>query len=93
MRLLLIIFSTILMLFIAGCGADQWSGSVYPDKKNILIQKNAGTFESLEECKTGSMALLETLGALEKGYYECGKNCTNTYEMACEEKMRGNMYR
>ncbi|MDH5523923.1 MAG: hypothetical protein OEY01_08010 [Desulfobulbaceae bacterium] len=93
MRNFIIIFSAILMLMMTGCGSEQWSGVVYPDKKNILIQKNAGTFQSLEECKTGAMALLETLGALDTGFYECGKNCKNTFEMVCEEKMRGNLYK
>lgn len=93
MRNLLIIVSTMVMLVVSGCGSDQWSGAVYPDRKNILIQKSAGNFDTLEECKTGAMALLESLDALDKGYYECGKNCTNTFEMACEEKMRGNIYK
>lgn len=93
MRTLIIIVSTLVMLVMAGCDSDQWSGAVYPDRKNILMQKSAGEFNSLEECKAGAMAQLETLGSLEIGYYVCGKNCNNAFEMDCEEKFRGNYYK
>lgn len=90
------VFLAATVLLTLGCSSpDQWDGFVYPDKKNPLSCRTSGKFKGLEECREKSMALLKSTNSLEKGYYECGKNCTNQasfYQLKCEEKIRGNFY-
>jgi hypothetical protein len=87
----------ILLLALSGCSnKEQWEGYVFPNKDNLLIHRNSGRFQSLQECKDASMAILESLDALEKGYYECGKNCksgASHYNRGCEDSFRGNVYK
>ena len=81
----------------SGCSkAERWDGFIYPDRHNLLIRRSSGSFKSLEVCQGTSMAMLESLEAVDKGYYECGKNCDSTssyYGMTCEEMVRGNLYK
>ncbi|MBU0961581.1 MAG: hypothetical protein KKD01_10995 [Proteobacteria bacterium] len=95
MKRVLFVFLAATILFTTGCSnSDQWEGYVYPDKKNPLFCRSSGKFKSLEECKEMSMAMLKRTDSLEKGYYNCGKNCNNQqdsfYQLKCEEKVRGN---
>ncbi len=96
MKRVCVVFLAVMFLFTAGCkDSDRWEGYIYPDKSNPLVCRASGTFKGLEECKVKSMALLTSTNALEKGYYECGKNCTEQnsfYQLKCEEKFRGNWY-
>jgi hypothetical protein len=86
----------IFLLILTGCSGERWEGYVYPDKSKLLIHRNAGKFKSLEECKNASHAMLESLNALDQGYYECGKNCNSEsdyYNRNCEQLMRFNIYK
>ncbi len=92
-----IISFVILALSLAGCSADErWEGQVFPDRTKLLMHRNAGTYGTLEECESASMKILTSMDAVEKGYYECGKNCEKgsfSYNMNCEEKVLGNYYK
>ena len=90
-----LILCFILLLALAGCSGDEWLGFAFPDKGNLLIHRNVGTFETLQECDEASMSILKSLNALEDGYYECGKNCSSDsyFNRACEELIRGNIYK
>ena len=79
-----------------GCSGDKWEGIVFIDRDNLLMYHTTGEVESLEKCRDASMKMLKNLDALDKGFYECGKNCkdgSNSYERGCEETERGNVYR
>ncbi len=88
-------FSLIMLLALSGCSSDErWDGNVYPDRGKLLINHNSGEFKTLEECEAASLEMLTTLNGLQKGYYECGKNCTpGSIHMDCEENIRGNYYK
>lgn len=97
MRKLHISFYMIILLVLAGCSSgERWEGYVYPDKDNLLMHRNSGEFDSLEECEAASMEILKSMSALQKGYYECGKNCdpgSSHYNRHCEDNILGNYYK
>lgn len=87
---------TILLTGLSACSGDTWDGIVFTDRDNLLMYRSSGAFESREECENASMAMLESLNVLDKGFYECGKNCkagSSSYNRGCEETERGNFYR
>jgi hypothetical protein len=96
MKRVLCIYLVAIPLFLSGCTpSEQWEGHVYPDRKTPLIHRVVSKSATLEECKEKSMGLLKNVNALETGYYECGKNCTEQstfYQLKCEDKIRGNWY-
>ncbi len=68
---------------------DCWEGYVYLNINNLSKHINVGEYQSLEECRDAAAAKLEQLGALSRGYYECGKNCRFESGMrVCEETLR-----
>lgn len=85
----LLIFIPVLL---SACGSDTWEGFVYPDRTDLSEHRNVGVFESLEECRSGSYAMLRSLGATDRGDYECGLNCElpNGYSTikVCDETKR-----
>lgn len=85
------IFLTLsLALFLSGC-SDNWQATVYPNKNNLKVYKNLGTFSSLEECRSACLEYLEEIHASNRGDYECGKNCKydSGYDMyICEETLK-----
>ena len=85
----------VLLLALAGCSGDEWLGFAFPDKENLLVHREVGRFETQQECDEASMSILESLNALDNGYYECGKNCESDsyYNRDCEEMIRGNLYK
>ena len=86
----------VLAALFAGCSGDKWDGIVFPDRNNLLIYHDSGTFKNIDECGTASMKMLESMHAVENGFYECGKNCTaasSSYNRGCEESERGNLYK
>ena len=62
-------------LLLYGCFGEKWNGFVYPDKNDLTVYKNIGTFSSLEACRSADLSKLSALGATKKGDYECGLNC------------------
>jgi len=89
----LIIFATLL---ISGCGpTESWNGIVYPDKNDLSNSIKLGAFNHLNECGVRSLIVLDRIGALNKGDYECGKNCTPEKTtpsfLVCEETTKANI--
>ena len=84
--------SIFLIATLVGCGRDTWEGFVYPNKDDLSKHRSLGTFSALEECRTAALSYLKGLGALERGDYECGKNCKTTPSIGdgkiCEEILR-----
>lgn len=90
-------FFVILLAALSGCSnKEHWTGVVFPDRANLLMRSNSGEFRSLAECESASMEILKSKNALQKGYYECGKNCksdSGNSNMECEDSVRGNFYK
>ena len=90
-------FYIVILSFFAGCSSgDVWEGLVYPDRGNLLMHRSSGQFKSLEKCEASSLEMLKSMSALQKGYYECGKNCKSglaSYNGDCEETAKGNYYK
>ena len=86
-----------MLLVLTGCSSGEiWEGVVFPDRGNLLIHASVGQFKSLDKCEASSMDKLRSMNALQKGYYECGKNCKAdlaSYNGDCEETVRGNFYK
>jgi hypothetical protein len=82
----------VLIAALASCGRDSWEGFVYPDKNNLTEHRGLGIFSSLEECRAAADNYLTDLGALDRGDYECGKNCDSGSSTGgikvCEETLR-----
>ena len=72
-----IIFVLICSTALIGCSKDNWDGYVYPDKNNLSDHIYVGRFDSLEACRDASVEKLRSINALNKGDYECGRNCKN----------------
>ena len=86
----------VILMGLPACSGDKWEGIVFTDRDNLLMYRSSGAFENLEECKDVSMKMLKSMSALDKGFYECGKNCkagSNSYNRGCEETERGNLYK
>lgn len=90
-------FYIAILSVLAGCSSgDVWEGLVYPDRGNLLIHSSPGQFKSLEKCKAACMEMLKSKNGLQKGYYECGKNCKSglaSYSGDCQETVKGNYYK
>ncbi len=90
-------FLVILLLALSGCSNEErWEGFVYPDKGNLQIQRSPGEFKSLKDCENASWAMLKSMDALQKGYFDCGKNCKSEagfFDRTCEETIRSNYYK
>jgi predicted component of type VI protein secretion system len=81
----------IVLCVLAGCSKNKWEGFVYPNKNDLTIHKNAGVFNSLEQCRAAALDMLLELGAKETGDYECGLNCENRAGLSmkvCEKTER-----
>jgi hypothetical protein len=86
----------VIALFFSACtSSDTWHGVVYPNQKNLGDALQIGSFDTLQECGITALKVLDRLHALERGDYECGKNCrkdsfTPSF-MVCEETMTANI--
>lgn len=88
----IVLFASTLM----GCDKrDTWHGVVYPDRENLADALQIGSFDTLQECGIGAIKTLDRLHALERGDYECGKNCredsTSPSLLNCEETTKANI--
>lgn len=76
---------------VGGC-SDSWEGFVYPNRSDLTRHRSVGKFDSLEACRAAARALLANLNALERGDYECGKNCDDGSRLGgvkvCKETLR-----
>lgn len=90
------IYIAVFFIFVGCSSGDVWEGLVYPDRDNLLMHMSYGKFKSLEKCETACLKALKSQNALQKGYYECGKNCKSglaSFNGDCEETVRGNYYK
>ncbi len=73
-------------------GMGQWLGHVYPDKHDLTEAIAVGRFSTLASCRDAALVRLNALGAVERGDYECGKNCQLTDPdlglWVCDETVR-----
>jgi hypothetical protein len=87
-----LIFGAISFSLLVACGSDSWEGFVYPNKNDLTRHRNLGNFNSLDECRAAARGVLAELKALDRGDYECGKNCDDGSRMGgikvCEETLR-----
>ena len=96
MRIFNILITIILALMFIGCDSgDTWNCVVYPDRKDLTESLKIGEFNTLEECGIAAVKTLDKLHALERGDYECGKNCrkdsTSPSFLICEETTKANI--
>jgi hypothetical protein len=79
---------------IAGCFAEEWTGTIYPDRKRLQDSESTGIFASLEECRMVSRRRLLEVSDLDVGDYECGLNCKPMFPelpdsvLVCKETLR-----
>jgi hypothetical protein len=80
------------MVLLASCGPDDWTGIVYPDRANLLVDVRIGVFETLEACRAAALAVIDDRGWTETADYECGSNCRPLREgsdmLLCDETLR-----
>jgi hypothetical protein len=81
--------TTILLscLLLSGCFEEKWSGFYYPNKNNLLIDKDIGTYSTLEDCRQAASLLMKSNPNAD---YECGLNCDTSKEKPyiCEKTER-----
>ena len=68
---------------------------MYPDKNDLSNSIKLGAFSNLNECGFRSLIVLDKIGAMNKGDYECGKNCTPEKTtpsfLVCEQTAKANI--
>lgn len=79
----ILILSVMALFLLTGClGQDGqategvWTSFIYPDKTNIKRSMEYGKFETLETCTQASVKKLNELGLSQRGFIECGLNCS-----------------
>lgn len=77
--------------FTGGCG-EQWTGIVYPDKRDLTRSQQTGVFSTLEACRSACASRLDAMSASVRGDYECGLNCEANDDLGgilvCEKTVR-----
>ena len=80
------------LLSLSGCGSNSWESFVYPNRNDLTQHRSLGSFSSLEACRAAARRYLADLGALQRGDYECGKNCKDSSSLrgtrVCDETVR-----
>ena len=66
----------VLQLSMSACGGrDTWEGFAYPDRSDLTRHITLGAFRTLQECRASALSKLQSIGASDRGDYECGRNC------------------
>jgi len=96
MRFYILLLITIFAATLVACiPHDKWACIVYPDRKNLADVHQIGSFDTLQECGIAAVKTLDRLHALERGDYECGKNCRKDSAspslLICEETTKANI--
>ena len=82
------LFMMILILgTLTGCFQEEWSGSVYPNKNNLMNHRAVGTYTSLKQCRDAAYSLISSSN-WKNADYECGLNCRGSIPMICEKTVR-----
>lgn len=91
MRFLLLAASLALVYYVLFVkGEDRWTGFIYPDASNLLVDRPAGDHPSLEACRAAALGMIE-INEWRNSDYECGLNCKvqggreSVGPMICEE--------
>ena len=59
-----------------GCSPpESWTSSVYPSRDNLQDSVSLGSFPSQIRCAAAAIDVLDRMGALARGDYECGLRC------------------
>lgn len=88
------LFAVAIALTACACRDDTWVGIVYPNRDELLVHREIGTYSSVADCRTAAKAYLSGIAATRgdaAGDYECGKNCrqaTPEGVRICEETAR-----
>ena len=86
-----IILAATAVVVLASCFHEEmWSGWVYPDKANLLVDRPIGNYPSLGACRSAAKRMIAQEG-WETADYECGLNCKYDAEWEihiCEETLR-----
>ena len=95
MRSYILIITIFASTLVACTPGDKWTCVVYPDRKNLADALQIGSFATLQECGIAAVKTLDRLHALERGDYECGKNCRKDSSspslLICEETIKANI--
>jgi len=70
-----LLVATIAISSVSCSNSDDWEGFVYPNRDNLNIHTNIGSYTSLENCRSAALSTLARISSIEKGDYECGLNC------------------
>ena len=95
-RIFNILITIILALILIGCDSDDtWNCVVYPDREDLTESLKIGKFNTLEGCGIAAVKTLDRFQALDRGDYECGKNCrkdsTSPSFLVCEETTKADI--
>ena len=67
---------------------DTWSGWVYPNANNLMVDHFVGAYSTLESCRSAALSMIESNGWANADY-ECGLNCRDKgYINVCEKTLR-----
>lgn len=78
----------VLPLAVWGCFQEEWTGFVYPDKNNLQVHREIGTYSSLEQCRDVAHDTIHN-AKWNNADYECGLNCDrSSLPMICEKTER-----
>ena len=84
-----IILAAAAVVVLTSCFHEEvWSGWVYPNKHNLLVDRFIGKYDTLEECRRSARLMIAQEG-WEAADYECGLNCRYDAGMnICKETLR-----
>lgn len=68
-----------------------WTSFIYPDKTNMKRSMKYGEYETLDACTQASGKKLNELGLTQRGFIECGLNCSfndGMKRLVCERMVK-----
>ena len=62
--------------------SEEWTATVYPNRKDITKSETVGLFPNIDECKRAATAALNTipLSSSASPGWECARNCKASAE-------------
>ena len=81
-------------LALAACGEPQWTGTIYPDRKNLNNLERVGVFATLDECRAAAATDIDQLGDRGENViagWDCGQNCSaaDDGDLRCDKYEQG----
>lgn len=85
--------AALVVLGLAACTPDEWTGVVYPDRSDLTQDVRIGVFDTLEACRSAALRTIKEQGWTERADYECGSNCRTPANlggdlMICDETLQ-----